>query len=162
MALSRAGARGQTALFDAIDKALEHLDGGTQQRKVLIVVSDGGDNASRATFERRPRPRAAPGRGDLHHRSRGSGRGRGQAEGAAELAAVTGGEAFFPHKNEEITPVLERIARDIRSSYTLGYVPDGDRTAEVRRRIQVDVHAPDRRGLHARARSLYLQAGPQR
>ena len=51
MALSRAGARGQTALFDAIDKALVHLDGGTQQRKVLIVISDGGDNASRTTFD---------------------------------------------------------------------------------------------------------------
>ena len=57
--------------------------------------------------------------------------------------------------------LAERIARDIRSSYTLGYLPDNDRTAG-RRRVQVDVHAPDRRGLHARARSLYLPAGQQR
>lgn len=161
VALSRAGARGQTALFDAIDRALEHLDGGTQQRKVLIVVSDGGDNASRRTFDdvldralRRDVVIYTIGLDDPVA-------GEARPKVLRELAAVTGGEAFFPHKNEEITTALERIARDIRSSYTLGYVPDGDRTAG-RRRIQVDVHAPDRRGLHARARSLYLPAGQQR
>jgi VWFA-related protein len=154
-ALSRAGARGQTALFDAIDKALLHLDGGTQPRKVLIVVSDGGDNASRATFDevldhalRRDVVIYTIGLEDPVERE-------ANPRILRELAAVTGGEAFFPKKNDDITAALERIARDIRSSYTLGYVPDGDSAAGERRRIQVDVRAA-RRGLHARARSLYL------
>src|SRR5688572_12995057 len=49
-ALARSTARGQTALFDALLAALQQLDRGAQPRRVLIVVSDGGDNASRARF----------------------------------------------------------------------------------------------------------------
>lgn len=159
-ALSRAGARGQTALFDAIDKALLHLDGGTQTRKVLIVVSDGGDNASRATFDE-VMDRAL--RRDVVIYTIGledPAGGEAKPRVLRELAAATGGEAFFPKKNEEITAALERIARDIRSSYTLGYVPDADSTAGARHRIQVDVRAAPR-GLHARARSLYVPKGSQ-
>lgn len=157
-ALGRAGARGMTALFDAIDKALLHLDGGTQQRKVLIVVSDGGDNASGATFDD-VMDRAL--RRDVVIYTIGledPAGGEANPKVLRELAAVTGGEAFFPKKNEEITTALERIARDIRSSYTLGYVPDADSTAGERHSIQVDVRAA-RRGLHARARSLYVPKG---
>lgn len=161
IALSRAGARGQTALFDALDKALTHLDGGTQRRKVLVVVSDGGDNASRTTFDqvldqalRRDVVIYTIGLEDpIGH--------DGKPKVLRELAAVTGGEAFFPRRNEDITAALERIARDIRSSYTIGYVPDGDRSTG-RRRIQVDVQGTDRRGLHARARSLYVPSGQER
>jgi len=161
-ALSRAGARGQTALFDAIDTALAHLDGGSRQRKVLIVVGDGGDNASRHTFAE---VLDAALRRDVVIYTIGLEDplgGEANPKVLRELAAVSGGEAFFPKKNEEITSALERIARDIRSSYTLGYVPDGDRPAAGRRRIQVDVHAPDRAGLRARARTLYLASGGQR
>lgn len=160
-ALSRAGARGQTALFDAIEKALVHLDVGTQQRKVLILVSDGGDNASRATFDdvldgalRRDVVIYTIGLEDPAG-------GEGKPKVLRELAEVTGGEAFFPKKNEEIATVLERIARDIRSSYTLGYVPEGDRSRGERHRIQVDVKT-DRGGLHARARTLYVPSGRAR
>jgi len=161
-ALGRAGARGQTALFDALDQALRHLDGGTQPRKVLIVVSDGGDNASRARFED---VLDAALRRDVVIYTIGL---EDPADGGArpkvlrELASVTGGEAFFPKKNEEITPALERIARDIRSSYTVGYVPDGEQNAATRRRIEVDVHAPDQRRVHVRARSLYVPQGAAR
>ena len=161
VALSRAGARGQTALFDAIDKALRHLDDGSQQRKVLIVVSDGGDNASQATFDdvldrtlRRDVVVYTIGLEDPAGRE-------GKPKVLRELAEVTGGEAFFPKKNDEITTVLERIARDIRSSYTLGYVPDANANTDARHRIQVDVKS-ERRGLHARARTLYVPPGRER
>src|SRR5262245_19491254 len=50
-ALNRSGSRGMTALFDAMTAGLTHLDGGARTRKILIVVSDGGDNASRARYE---------------------------------------------------------------------------------------------------------------
>ena len=158
-ALSRTGARGKTALFDAIDSALQHIDGGRQPRKVLIVVSDGGDNASRVRFEdvldgalRRDVVIYAIGLADRDDRDAKPGLLR-------ELARVTGGEAFFPRTNEEIAPALERIARDIRNSYTLGFVPEADRPAGVRRKLRVDVHAADRHGLTVRARSLYVNPG---
>jgi len=46
-ALSRIATRGMTALYDAVAAALEHLNKGDREKKVLLVVSDGGDNASR-------------------------------------------------------------------------------------------------------------------
>jgi Ca-activated chloride channel family protein len=47
MALSRIAANGETALYDAVFVALEHLKKGNRDKKVLIVISDGGDNASK-------------------------------------------------------------------------------------------------------------------
>jgi VWFA-related protein len=162
-ALSRAGARGQTALFDAIDGALRHLDRGRHTRKVLVVVSDGGDNASRTTFQQ---VRDAALRRDVVIYAIGLA-GPDDTEARPrllrELAGVTGGESFFPRKNAEIGPALERIARDIRSSYTLGYVPDGSGAAQAGpRKIRVDVQAPDHQNVSVRARSLYLRPGESR
>jgi hypothetical protein len=73
-----------------------------------------------------------------------------------ELAATTGGEACFPKKLEDVAPALQRIARDIRSSYTIGYVPPGGANAGARR-IRIDVRAPDGRKLSVRARSAYVK-----
>ena len=47
VALSRVNADGQTALYDAVAVALEHLKLGNRDENVLIVISDGGDNTSR-------------------------------------------------------------------------------------------------------------------
>jgi Ca-activated chloride channel family protein len=158
-ALSRAGSRGQTALFDAVDAALRHLDDGRQPRKVLLVVSDGGDNASRVTFQqvldgalRRDVVIYTIGLSDPDDREAKPGL-------LKELARVTGGEAFFPRTNDEIAPALERIARDIRSSYTVGYTPpDGDRGP---RKVHVDVRSAEHPGLSVRARSLYMSGAPR-
>ncbi|MEO6237904.1 MAG: hypothetical protein ABIQ52_12965 [Vicinamibacterales bacterium] len=73
------------------------------------------------------------------------------------LAGATGGEAFFPKTKADVTPLLERIARDIRSGYTVGYVPPSRSTAQPRR-VRVDVRTADGRKLAARARSAYIDA----
>jgi hypothetical protein len=70
-----------------------------------------------------------------------------------KLADSTGGAAFFPHDPSETTRILERIAAEIRSGYTLGYVPPG---GSGYRAIRVEVHPADRRKLHVRARSGYV------
>ena len=156
LALARSTARGQTAFFDALLAALQQLDRGTQPRKVLIVVGDGGDNASRARVAevldaalRRDVVIYTIGLADPDDRE-------ANPRLLRELAEVTGGEAFFPKSNEAIGPALERIARDIRSSYTIGYAPPAGESADRRRKVQVDVHGPDRRKLAVRARTLYL------
>src|SRR5687768_1686252 len=51
LALLQIRTRGQTALFDGVTAALHHLERGTRQKKILVVVSDGGDNASGSSFE---------------------------------------------------------------------------------------------------------------
>ena len=155
-ALTRSTARGQTALFDAIAMGLRHLDGGHRTRKVLVVVSDGGDNASRTRFDE---VLDAALRKDVVIYSIGiydpSDR---EAKPALlrQLADVTGGEAFFPRTNTEVTPLLERIARDIRSGYTVGYAPPAGPPANRARSVRVDVRSPDGRKLAVRARSSYI------
>jgi VWFA-related protein len=158
-ALNRSGARGQTALFDAISAGLEQLDGATKPRKVLIVISDGGDNASHTSFDhvldaalRRDVVIYTVGIYDRDDDDAKPGLLR-------ELAAATGGEAFFPKTLEQVEPALQRIARDIRSSYTIGYVPPTAAAPGRPRRIKVDLHAPEGRKLAVRARSAYVSGG---
>ena len=158
-ALGHSMARGQTALFDAMLTALRHLDRGGQPRKVLIVVSDGGDNASTARFPevldaalRRDVVIYTIGLADPTDRE-------AKPRLLKELASVTGGEAFFPRSNEEITPVLERIARDIRSSYTIGYAPPAEgKGADRQRKVDVDLTGREHRKFRVRSRSLYIPA----
>jgi VWFA-related protein len=159
LALDRSGARGQTALFDAIDAGLHQLDHGSMTRKILIVVSDGGDNASHTRYDRVLD--AALGR-DVVIYTVGIYDGYDTDAKPAllrELAAATGGEAFFPKTLDQVQPALERIARDIRSSYTIAYVPPPDGPAGHRHTVRVDLRPPDGRKLGVRARSAYVRSG---
>jgi len=159
-ALNRSTARGRTALFDAMQAGLAHLDRGTKTRKVLVVISDGGDNESRARYED---VLASALRADVVIYTVGIAdpNDRGARPGVLRnLSAATGGEAFFPSKLTEVAPALQRIARDIRSSYTIGYVPPPQETTAVRA-VRVDVSAPGNRRLTVRARSAYVKDAPE-
>jgi len=156
-ALERSTSRGQTAMFDGLRAALEHLSEGHEQKKVLILVSDGGDNASTSKFDSVL---------DLALRTdaiiytisiRDEYDTDAKPDILKKLARATGGESFFPRKLEEVTEVLERIAHDIRTGYTLGYSPSND--APGYRAIRVDVQPRDGRKLHVRARSGYIATG---
>jgi VWFA-related protein len=160
-ALDRSGARGQTALFDALDAGLRQLDHASMTRKVLIVVSDGGDNASRTRFDqvldealRRDVVIYTVGIYDANDSD-------ARPKLLKDLASSTGGEAFFPKTLDEVQPALERIARDIRSSYSIGYVPPADGPAGHKHTVRVDLHPPDGRKLAVRARSAYVRGGDQ-
>jgi VWFA-related protein len=158
-ALDRSGARGKTALFDAIDAGLEQLDGGGKTRKVLIVISDGGDNASHVSYQH---VLDAALRRDVVIYTVGiydSNDTDADPRVLRELAAATGGEAFFPQTLDKVEPALQRIARDIRSSYTIGYVPPAADAAGRSRKIKVDLHTSDGRKLAVRARSAYVSGG---
>jgi hypothetical protein len=71
------------------------------------------------------------------------------------LADATGGEAFFPRHIEEVGPICERIARDIRSQYTLGYASTGSAPSGVTRKIHVAAVGTGSHGLSVRTRSGY-------
>jgi VWFA-related protein len=155
-ALQSSTTRGQTALFDAIRVSLAHLNKGREQKKVLIVISDGADNASKARFEdvldaalRMDAVIYTIGLFDEYDREAKPGLLR-------KLAEATGAESFFPRNPEDATRILERIGRDIRSGYTIGYVPAASLEQGGFRSIRVTVNAPDRRKLTVRARSGYL------
>ena len=157
-ALARSTARGQTALFDALLVALNHADRGSHPRKVLVLVSDGDDNASQAHF---PDVLDAALRRDVViYTMCLADRNDRSAKPAVlrELATVTGGESFLPRSNDDITPTLERIAKDIRSSYTIGYAPPPDRGPGTRR-VEVTLQGRQYDKFTVRSRSLYVARG---
>lgn len=149
---------GRTALYDAVMEALARVDTGTRARKVLIVVSDGGDNASQATLDEvLARARAANvmiytiGLFDENDADQNPGV-------LKQLARTTGGERFLPDSAGPLLTDCEHIAREIRSVYTIGYVPP-DRDGHYHR-VRVDVQPPDRRKVKVRTRPGYFAAAP--
>ena len=156
VALSEIAADGETALYDAIAVALEHLKKGTRDKKVLIVISDGGDNASQHKLADIMALAGQPdatiytiGIFDEQNEDRNPGVLR-------RLAKDTGGEAFLPESLKEVAPICERIAHDIRNQYTLAYVPTNKKRDGVYRTIQVKVSAPGRGQLLVRTRTGYF------
>jgi Ca-activated chloride channel family protein len=155
-ALTRAlDAGGRTALFDGLAGGLDYLGRGQHERKVLVVVSDGGDNASQTTFA------------DVLTRTQASnvviytvavvdpvGRGS-NTKILKQLAEARGGEAFQPDRPNEIVDVLRHIARDIRHTYTIGYESTFPRDGTYRK-VSVTVRSPDGRRLRVQTRSGYL------
>jgi Ca-activated chloride channel homolog len=161
-ALSRIAADGMTALYDAVAAALEHVKKGNRDKKVLIVVSDGGDNASKHNLSQimsmAGRSAAiiyAVGVFEEEDRDRNPGV-------LKRLAKATGGEAFLPGSVRDVVPICERIARDIRNQYTLAYVPTNQRQDGLYRRIQVKAGRPGGGRLLVRTRvGYYAPLKPQ-
>jgi VWFA-related protein len=114
---------GQTALYDAIAKGLEGLQTGSRDKKVLIVVSDGGDNVSAHSLAEVMKL-AGLSSAVIYtvgiFQEEDPDRNPGVLK---RLAQATGGEAFFPGQIGDVVAICERIARDIRHQYTIGYVP---------------------------------------
>jgi len=157
VALSGVKADGMTALYDATAAALAHLTKGELDKKVLIVVSDGADNASQHTFAQ---IMAMAGQSDAIIYTLGlfetddPDRNPGVLR---RLARTTGGEAFFPRSIDRVVPISEQIARDIRNQYTIAYVPTNRTQDGTYRAIRVRVKAgtPDRERLSVRTRAGY-------
>jgi hypothetical protein len=76
------------------------------------------------------------------------------------LAEVSGGEAFFPASSAEMTDVCRGIAKDIRTRYTVGYVPNSSNGGPLRH-IRVGVTAPSHARLVARAHAISLRRCPR-
>lgn len=153
-ALYRGVPAGRTALNDAIVDGLGYLESGGRQKKTLVVISDGGDNASRHTrremldlVEQSAATIYTIGLFDDEDADRNPGILR-------EVARISGGEAYFPPKPEEMIHVCRRIAQDIRTRYTLGYHPDRGKHPGVRH-IEVRASAPGHPHLKIRTRSSY-------
>jgi VWFA-related protein len=154
-------AGGQTALYDAIAKALEELQAGSRDKKVLVVVSDGGDNASARSLAQ---VMTLAGQSSAVIYTIGvfdeddPDRNPGVLK---RLARATGGEAFFPRQLSEVAPICERIARDIRHQYTIGYVPTNLTRNGVYRAIRV-VAREKGHELSVRTRTGYIAGGEPR
>ena len=158
LALSRIAADGETALYDAVAAALDHLKQGNRDRKVLIVISDGGDNASRHKLAE---IMAAAGQPDATIYTIGifdEGDGDSKPHVLKQLAGNTGGEAFFPESSKDVLPICERIAHDIRNQYTMAYVPTNRKRDGTYRVVRVEAMTTGSRRLSVRTRTGYFAA----
>jgi len=159
-AVSEVSARGMTALYDAVAEGLKHLELGRLEKKALIIVSDGGDNASGRNYadvlEMARRSQVviyAIGLIDSHEE---------QNPGVLRhLCKDTGGLAFFPTEGQSISNISTSIAHDLREQYTIGFVPE-KKYDDSFRKIRVQVRADGRGKLQARTRSGYFAAQPKR
>jgi Ca-activated chloride channel homolog len=127
-ALQRIDARGGTALYDAIGMSLDHLtEKGKWDKKVILLISDGEDNASRTTLEKIVRQLQETDTvvfavGLLSEEDRRSARRAQRA--LRNMVEATGGAAFFPGSVDEVHGITQQVAHDIRNQYILGYTPD--------------------------------------
>jgi Ca-activated chloride channel homolog len=155
LALSSVEPIGKTALYDAVYSAVRHLKQGSHDKKALVVVSDGGDNASRHTLSETMALAVKSdamiysiGVFDLDDPDR-------NPHVLKEVAKSTGGDAFFPESTRDVRTICERIALEIRNQYTVTYISSNKKQDGTYRSIKVKVSAPDRGHLKVRARSGY-------
>src|SRR5437016_11501491 len=158
-ALERIDSRGSTALRDAILGSLDHLKKASKDKKVLLVVTDGEDNASRNSLEKMIREIQKTDTviytiGLLGQENKKEAkRARKVLE---QISAASGGLAYFPENVDDVHNICEQVAHDIRNQYILAYYPTNTRRDGTFRTIQVEVIPPRGRGkLIARTRNGY-------
>jgi VWFA-related protein len=147
---------GGTAMRDAIDLGQTYLvQHGTRDRKVLLVITDGIDNASTVTRDRIEKQ--ASERDTVVFAVGlfgGADRAKDGRHELDRLAERTGGAAFYPGDVDDIGPVALEIARQIRTQYTIAYAPTNQALDGTYRTIRVTVSAPER--MTVRTRTGYL------
>jgi VWFA-related protein len=157
--LERIDARGGTAMRDAIQKSLEYSKGAsTREKRVLLVITDGNDNASRASLEGIVR-QAQQSESVIYAIGLFSQEKRADAAQARqalkELTSATGGLVFYPKDVSEVQQLAVEIARDIRSQYLITYSPAVQALDGSYRQIKLAVTGPGnpvartRNGYHA-------------
>ena len=156
-AVFRGPATGMTALYDAVDFGLKHLNDSLEHNKrALIIISDGGDNASHEDFRQVLNTA-------LHQNTIIYAIGILDAQEAdvsprilRKLAKDTGGRAYFPTSAAVLPDICHEIATDLRQQYTIAYVPSDRREDGTYRTIRVVVHAPEKGSLVVRTRKGYF------
>ncbi len=155
-ALLKRPSSGLTALYDALDAGIEHLKSGTRDRKALVVLSDGGDNASHRKLEdvlqvaqRSSATIYTIGIYDDTDEDRNPGV-------LKKLAAQSGGRAYFPESLSHLDQVWLEIAGGIRSQYTIGYSSTDSRRDGAFRRVKISANQNGGRALRVTSRPGYM------
>ncbi len=140
-AVSISEAKGRTALYDAVYLGLEKMRGARNDKKALIVVTDGEDNSSRYTFselkefakESDVQIYVIGERGDL-------GYGQGIIN---EIVGLSGGRAFFPTSFKQLDYYCDLIHTELRNQYSIGYRPSNRDFDGKWRKIKIKVDPPE-------------------
>jgi Ca-activated chloride channel family protein len=153
--IARVDSIGGTALRDAVDLAERYeVDHAMRDRKALLVVTDGNDNASLVSMD------ALHQQADQHeiviyaigllHDQDSSTAKRARHE-LDELTGRTGGIAYYPANVDEIDGVVLDLARQIRNQYTIAYAPLNQALDGSYRTIRLVVAGPEHATVRTRA-----------
>ncbi len=162
-ALEKIEARGGTALYDAVVASADHLKKNARlERKVVFVVTDGEDNASRESLEAAVhRLQEENGPTVYSIGILGEEKARRARRALETMSDRTGGMAFFPRTLDEVDSISRTVAHDIRNQYTIGYKPTTPKSAGGYRQVKVDARAHGYGKLTVRTKSGYY-AGQER
>jgi Ca-activated chloride channel family protein len=158
---------GGTALYDAVVASADYLAKGAKHPKqVLLIITDGDDNASAATLEstiRRVQDLDGPAIycvGLLFGEDVSRSEAKHSREVLTELSEQTGGQAYFPHSLKEVDGIAQQVAQDIRTQYTIEYRSTKPPSQGGYREIHVEVKEKGFRKLQVRTRSGYFPKAP--
>jgi len=161
--LSHIESRGGTALYDAVVASADKLVADAKRSKqVLILITDGEDNASTLNLEQtiqRVQQLSGPeiySIGLLFGDEMSRAEARHARRALEMLSTETGGIAYFPKSIEQIDQIAAEVARDIRNQYTLGYHSTKPTTEPGFRRVQVTAEAKGMGKLDVRTRTGYF------
>jgi Ca-activated chloride channel homolog len=165
--LSHIDSRGETALYDAVVASANEMSRhAKEQKQVLLIITDGADNASRLTLEQAiRRVQALDGPvvyaiGLLYEDLTKEEMARAR-EDLQSLALETGGVAYFPSSLRDVDAIASQVASDIRNQYTIGYHSTKPATQGGYRTIRVEAKVPKRGKLTVRTRKGYYPRQPQ-
>jgi Ca-activated chloride channel homolog len=151
-----------TSIYDAVVLGSNTLDKrGENRRRVIIMVTDAGETTSRSDFD--SARKAAVRSGALLYTivvrpiKTESGRNTAGEHALETMTDATGGAMFYPDSPRELDIIFDRIDRELRTQYRLGYYPNPPGPANTYRTIEVRVLNGD---YHVRHRKTYL-TGPQ-
>ncbi len=161
--LAHLDSKGGTALYDAAVASADQLaKGASRPKQVLLIITDGEDNASGLSLEQtihRVQDLQGPiiySIGLLFGDDGGAREGRRAKRALQMLSAETGGIAYFPKNLNEVDEIAAEVARDIRSQYTIGYHSTKPAAQGGYRLIKVDARLPGaHKSLNVRTRSGY-------
>jgi Ca-activated chloride channel family protein len=144
--VARIDSRGGTAMRDAINGGIDYLKKeGKRQKKVLLVITDGNDNASTMNLEKLV-SRAQQNEvlifaiGLLNEEERHEGKIAKRA--LDTLARESGGLSFYPKGVADVDQIALQVAHEIRNQYTLAYSPTAPQMDGSFRQIKVTVNGP--------------------
>jgi VWFA-related protein len=162
--LSHIDSKGGTALYDAVIASADYMSKNAKKAKeVLLIITDGEDNASGTNLEetvRRIQDLQGPvvySIGLLFDDMGGGGRESHRARRALQLLSdETGGLAFFPKNLGQVDEIAAEVARDIRNQYTIGYHSAKPASVGGYRVVHVDAKAKGYSKLTVRTRPGYF------
>jgi len=163
-ALEHIESRGGTALYDAVVASADHLTKYARlEKKVLLVITDGEDNASRESLEQAVRRLQIQNGPTIYTIGilGNDGHAKRAKRALQEMAEDTGGVAFFPKDVSQVDAIARQVAHDIRNQYTIGYKPTRPQSSGGYRTVKVEAHAKGYGKLQVRTRSGYY-AGQER